>query len=115
VIDISECLRPFLEKFLFENANMMSKHFGMARGTITDIQHRDLRLRSSPVDGCHISSSQKADRVNPSRTLLHMLQQLQPFDFEGMTTGDESWFRYEYESDSMFAPSAGMVRPRLRA
>jgi hypothetical protein len=44
---------------------------------------------------------------------LHLLQQLQPFNFEGITTGDESWFGYR--SDSMFAPSADMVLPRLRA
>jgi hypothetical protein len=57
----------------------------------------------------------KADRANRSRALLHLLQQLQLFDFRGITTGGESWFRYEYESDSMFAPSADMVLPRLRA
>jgi hypothetical protein len=62
-----------------------------------------------------LSSSQKANRVNHSRALLHLLQQLQPFDFEGITTGDESWFMDEYESDSMFASSADMVLPRLRA
>jgi hypothetical protein len=43
------------------------------------------------------------------------LQQLQPFDFKGITTGEKPWFRYGYESDSMFAPSADMVLPRLRA
>jgi hypothetical protein len=37
------------------------------------------------------------------------------FDCAGRTTGDEPWLRYEYESDSMFAPSADMVLPRLRA
>jgi hypothetical protein len=62
-----------------------------------------------------LSSSQKADRVKRSRALLHLLQQSQPFDFEGITIGDESWFRYEYESDSISAPSADMVLPRLRA
>jgi hypothetical protein len=34
--------------------------------------------------------TQKTDRVNRSRALLHLLQQLQPFDFEGITTGEES-------------------------
>jgi hypothetical protein len=32
-----------------------------------------------------------------------------------MTVGDESWFRYEYESDSIFATSAGVVLPGLKA
>jgi hypothetical protein len=56
-----------------------------------------------------------ADHVNRSRVLLHLLQQSHLFDFEGTTTGDVSWLRYEYESDSMFAPSTDMVLPRLRA
>jgi hypothetical protein len=42
------------------------------------------------------------------------LQQLPPFGFQGITTGDKSWFGYEYESDSMLARSAYMVLPRLR-
>jgi hypothetical protein len=35
-------------------------------------------------------------------------------DFEEITSGDEYWFRDEYEPDSMFAPSAEMVLPRQR-
>jgi hypothetical protein len=57
----------------------------------------------------------KADRVNLPRALVYLLQQLQRFDFEGRTTGDESWFRCEHEYDSMFAPSRDIVLPRLRA
>jgi hypothetical protein len=117
VTDILECLRAFLDKFLFASANMMSKHFRIARGAIMEILQRGLwpkKFRRQRAQ-YQLSSSQKADRVNRSRTRLHLLQQLQPFDFEGITTGDESWFLYEYESDSMFAPSADMVHARLRA
>jgi hypothetical protein len=42
------------------------------------------------------------------------LELLQAFDFEGIATADESWFRYECESDSMFATSEDIVLPRLR-
>jgi hypothetical protein len=57
VIDISECLCGFLGKFPFASANMMFKHFRMARGTIMEILQRELGLKSSPVDGCHINSA----------------------------------------------------------
>jgi hypothetical protein len=117
VTDMLKCLRAFLDKLPLATANMMSKHFRTVRGTIMEILLRDLGLKkfSGRWVSHRLSSSQKADRVNRSRVLLHLLQQLQPFDFEGITTGDESWFRYEYESDSMSPPSAYMVLPRLCA
>jgi hypothetical protein len=117
VIDISECLRAVLDKFPVASANMMSKHFDMARGTIMEILQRDLRLKkfSRRWVPHQLSSSRKVDCANRSRALLHMLQELQPFHFEGITTGDKFWFRYECESDSMVAPSADVVLPRLGA
>jgi hypothetical protein len=117
VINILECLRAFLDKFPFPRANMMSKHFRTARGTIMEILQRDLEFKKVFRRWVphQLNSSQKANCVNRSRTLLYLSQQLQPFDFEGITTGDESWFRYKYESDSMFAQSADMVLPRLSA
>jgi hypothetical protein len=44
VIDIPECLSAFLNKFPFASANMMSKHFHIARGTSMEIPQRDLGL-----------------------------------------------------------------------
>jgi hypothetical protein len=114
---MSECLRALLDKFPFANANMTSKHFRIGRGTIMEILQRDLGVKNFSRRWVpdQLNSSQKAARVNRSRALLHLLQQLQPFGFEGIIKGDESWLRCEYESGSMFAPSAGMVLPRLRA
>jgi hypothetical protein len=57
VIDISECLRAFVDKFPFTSANMMSKHFRISHGNIMEILQRDLGLKSCPVDGHHISSA----------------------------------------------------------
>jgi hypothetical protein len=71
---------------------MMSKHFRGARGTIIEILQRDLQLK----------------RFSP-RWVLHQLSSSQN------NCGDESWFRHEYESDSIFATSAGVVRPRPKA
>jgi hypothetical protein len=116
-IDFSECWRAYPDKFPFTSANMMSRHFRIARGTIMEILQRDLGLKnfSHRWVGNHFNSSQKADRVSRCRVPVHLLQQLQPFDFERITIREESWFMYEYESDSLFAPSAYMVLPRLRA
>jgi hypothetical protein len=58
VIDISECLCAFLEKFPFASVDMMSKHFCIARGTIMTILQRDLALkRLSRRWVCHVSSA----------------------------------------------------------
>jgi hypothetical protein len=45
VIGISECLRVFFDKFSFARANMMSKHFSIAREAIMEILQRDLGLK----------------------------------------------------------------------
>jgi hypothetical protein len=37
---------------------------------------------------------------------------LQPNGFDGMATGDESWFHYVYISNSMFAPSRDLAATR---
>jgi hypothetical protein len=73
-----------------------------------EILQRDLRLKkfSRRWVPHQLKSSQKADRANRSRALLHVLQQVQPLDFKGITTGNEFSIRNEYESGSMFARSA---------
>jgi hypothetical protein len=45
-IDISECLRAFLDTFPFASANMQSKHFRRACGTIMEILQRDLGFKT---------------------------------------------------------------------
>jgi hypothetical protein len=56
---------------------------------IMAILQRGLGLKKSPrrKGSNQLNSSQKAERGNRSQTLLH---QLQPFDFERITAGDES-------------------------
>jgi hypothetical protein len=49
-----------------------------------------------------------------SEILLDMLQLYAEHNFEGITTGDESWFLYPTYEDSMFAPSAREVVPRTQ-
>jgi hypothetical protein len=49
-----------------------------------------------------------------SEMLLDMLQLYAGHNFEGITTGDESWFLYTMYGDSMFATSAREVAPRTK-
>jgi hypothetical protein len=67
-IDISECLRAFLDKFPFTSANMTSKHFRIECRTIMEILQHDLGLKkfSRRWVSHQPKSSQKADRVNRS-------------------------------------------------
>jgi hypothetical protein len=76
VIEISECLRAFLDKFPCANANIMFKHFRIARGTIMEILQHDFGLKkfSRLRVPYQLSSLQRADRVNRSRALLHLFQ-----------------------------------------
>jgi histone-lysine N-methyltransferase SETMAR len=39
---------------------------------------------------------------------------LQPNAFDGIATGDESWFQYMYMSNSMFAPSRDLAATRAK-
>jgi hypothetical protein len=61
-----------------------------------------------------ISPAQKVAHVEASKTTLRVLQAAESNDFEGITTGDESWFRYCYPSLTMFARAPFEVIPRTR-
>jgi hypothetical protein len=49
-----------------------------------------------------------------SEVLLDMIQLCAEHHFEGITTGDESWFLYTAGGDSMFATSAREVVPKAK-
>jgi hypothetical protein len=49
-----------------------------------------------------------------SGMLLDMLQLYAEHNFEGITTGNESWFLYTTYGDSMFATSAREVVPKTK-
>jgi histone-lysine N-methyltransferase SETMAR len=60
------------------------------------------------------SDPQKVKGVETSTELLHILNALEVDSFDGITTGDESWFQYLYESLAMFAKSPHDAIPRTR-
>jgi histone-lysine N-methyltransferase SETMAR len=46
--------------------------------------------------------------------MLRILQESETNDFDGITTGDESWFQHTTVSSKMFARSAAYVIPKTR-
>jgi hypothetical protein len=59
-----------------------------------------------------LSGTQKVKRVEASTELLQILNDLEADSFDGIATGDESWFQYLSESSPMFAKSPGNLTPR---
>jgi hypothetical protein len=51
----------------------------------------------------------QAGRVEASKELLQILNDLEADSFDGIPTGDELWFHYLYESSALFAKSPGDV------
>jgi hypothetical protein len=60
-----------------------------------------------------LSNDQKKLRVDPSRKLFSLLEKYGEHNFEGIATGDESWFQYPSYSDSIFAGARKSVVPRI--
>jgi hypothetical protein len=60
------------------------------------------------------SNDQKKLRVDAEWKLMSLLGMNAEHNFEGITTGDESWFQNSSYSDSMFARSRESVVPRIR-
>jgi histone-lysine N-methyltransferase SETMAR len=92
----------------------MSRHFDISPPTVKQILSRELGLKKCTRTWAHhLSEDQKKFRVDESRMLLDMLQLYAEHNFEGIATGDGSWFRYSIYADSMFAPSVEAILPKL--
>ena len=61
-----------------------------------------------------LSPAQKVACVEASTEILRILQESEWDNFDGTATGDESWFRYIYQSSEIFACSPADVIPRTR-
>jgi hypothetical protein len=61
-----------------------------------------------------LSDAQKKLQVDASRKLLSLLGMYAEHNFEGIATGDESWFQSSSYSDSLFVRSGESVVPRIR-
>jgi hypothetical protein len=112
--DLSEPFRMFLNDFPFATARMMSRQFSAHPNIIKEILRRDLGLKkfARRLVPHQLNPSQKVQRVEAAKLLLQILQMLQPNAFDGIATGDESWFQYVDMSNSMFAPSRDLAATR---
>jgi hypothetical protein len=61
-----------------------------------------------------LSSNQKSERVSDSRLLLAALDQNEATLFQGVITGDESWFFLYYPRDSIWVPSRDDLSDRIK-
>jgi hypothetical protein len=61
-----------------------------------------------------LSNPQKVARVEAAKEMLRILQKLETNDFDGLATGEESWFQHTTASSKMFAGSAADIMPRTQ-
>jgi hypothetical protein len=59
--------------------------------------------------------AQKVARVQASTEILLIRHESEENRFEGIATGDDSWFQYSYPSSKTFAQSPTDVIPRTRS
>jgi hypothetical protein len=61
-----------------------------------------------------LSDPREIKSIKGSTERTHILNDLEVDSFDRITTGNESWFQYPYESSDMFAKLPGDVVPRTR-
>jgi hypothetical protein len=95
---------------------MLSPQFSVIAATVKEILVRDLSLQKFTRRWLPhgLSDPQKMTRIEASNEPLQILNDLEADFFDGMTTGDKSWFHYLYKSWVTFAKSPGDVIPRTR-
>jgi hypothetical protein len=105
-----------MQKYPFASARVIAQHFLTIVPAIKDILQKGSGMRQFSRRGVphFLSPAEKITRVEASKTILRVLQDAKSNDFEGIATGDESWFRYCYPSSTMFALAPFEVIPRTR-
>jgi hypothetical protein len=109
-------LDAFLQKYPFASARVIAQHFLVSIPTVKEILQRELGMRKFARRWVphFLSEAQKLARVKASKAMLDILRESETNHFEGIATGDESWFRYISPSSQMFARSREDVIPRTR-
>jgi hypothetical protein len=95
---------------------MIAKHFLVKHHTVKEILQRELGTRkvSRRWVPHSLTSAQNVARVEASIEMLRILQKSEANDFDGITTGKESWFQDIYPSSEILARSPADVIPRTR-
>jgi histone-lysine N-methyltransferase SETMAR len=113
---LTPILQKFLDRYPFSSGKVRSRHFRISPSTVKEILGQELGLkRFSRRWFPHLlCDDQKKLRVDASWALLSLLGMYAEHHFEGIATGDESWFQYSSYSDWIFAGSRESVVPRIR-
>jgi hypothetical protein len=101
-LDLADSLQIWQSPF--DSARMLSRHFNACAITVKEILTRDPGLTkiTRRLVPHTLSDRQKVKRVETPTELVWILNNLEDDSFDGITTGDESWFQYLYESSAMF-------------
>jgi hypothetical protein len=96
----------------FASARVITQHFLPMVPMIKENLQRELGMRKfSRRWAPHLlSPAQKVACFEASKTILRVLQDAESDDFEGIATGDESWFRYCYPSSRLIISSFLVTR-----
>jgi hypothetical protein len=105
-----------MQKYPFASAGVIAQHFLTTVPTIKDIFQRELGM--GKFSRCWVPHflcpAQKVARFEASKTILLVLQDAASNDFEGIATGDESWFSDCCPSSTIFARAPSEIIPRTR-
>jgi hypothetical protein len=99
-----------MQKYRSVIARVIAQHFLTTIPTIEDILQRMRKFSRRWVPHL-LSPAQNIARVEASKTIVRILQDAESNDFEGIATGDESWFRHSYPSSTMYARASSKVIP----
>jgi hypothetical protein len=104
----------FLQKDPFASTRTIAKHFLTTASTVKEMLQRELEIRefSRRWVPHFLNDTQKVARVEAAKERSRILQESETNDFDGVATGNESWFQHTTASSKMFARSAADVIPR---
>jgi hypothetical protein len=111
-----DILCKFLAEYLFASAQMMSWHFDVSASTLKEILIGKLgfKRRTQRQVPYVLNATQKKHRRSSEIEMLKLLREREPFDSNGITTENESWFQYHCESREIFGPSREQTVPFIR-
>jgi transposase len=114
--DLGEIIRSVLEERSFTSYKVLCRHFRVDKAMCLRILHDTLDLKKFHLRWVPhaLSSNQKNERVSDSRLLLVALEQNKATLFQGVITGDESWFFLYYPRDSMWDSSQDDLPDKIK-
>jgi hypothetical protein len=88
-------VEPFLQKYPFVSARIIAKHFLGTASTVKEVVPRELGMRRFSWRWVFhsLSDAQKIAPVDAAK-MSRILQESEANDFDGIATGDESWFQH---------------------